>query len=151
MSKEIENAINKKQLLNENVLKIAILSSFTINGIKEILQVKSAEINVQTEFYVGGYNQYAQEILDPGSGLYNFMPDLVIIFLDTISMLGDHYFLPYKISAKERRILIDEKIVEITNLAEKITQTDRQQLFDPEHYISLEVNAGNPNTVKEVG
>ena len=104
-------------------MKIAILSSFTIKGIKETLQVKSAKINLLTEFYVGGYNQYAQEIFDPNSALYKFNPDLIIIFLDTITILGDHYFLPYKISDEERRSCTEERIVEITNLAEKATES----------------------------
>ena len=73
--------MNKKELINKKVIKIAILSSFTIKGIKETLQVKSAKINLLTEFYVGGYNQYAQEIFDPNSALYKFNPDLIIIFL----------------------------------------------------------------------
>ena len=85
--------------------------------------MKSAEINLLTEFYVGGYNQYAQEIFDPNNALYKFNPDLIIIFLDTIAILGDHYFLPYKISDEERRSCTGERIVEITNLAEKITET----------------------------
>jgi len=115
--------LNKKELINKRIIKIAILSSFTIKGIKETLQVKAAKTNLLTEFYVGGYNQYAQEIFDPNSALYKFNPDLIIIFLDTIAILGDHYFLPYKISDKKRRIWTDEKIVEIANLAEKITET----------------------------
>jgi FkbH-like protein len=80
-------------------------------------------MNLLTEFYVGGYNQYAQEIFDPNSDLYKFNPDLIIIFLDTIAILGDHYFLPYKISDEERRSCTEERIVEITNLAEKTTES----------------------------
>lgn len=42
----------------EKKIKIAILSSFTINGLAETLQVKCAEKNIDCKTYVGGYNQY---------------------------------------------------------------------------------------------
>ena len=45
-------------------LKIAILNSFTINGLEETLRVKCADEEIQCISYVGGYNQYIQEILE---------------------------------------------------------------------------------------
>lgn len=63
-------------------VKIALLASFTIHGLKEVLAVKCAEWGVAAAIYVPGYNQYRQEILDPGSGLYQFDPDVVFLFAD---------------------------------------------------------------------
>ena len=100
--------------------KIAILSSFTVKGIEEILYVKCHDLGVLSSFYIGGYKQYFQEILDENSGLYKFMPDLILLFIDTRSMLEEQYFLPYQISNEQRKDLINSKLKEISLLIKKI-------------------------------
>ena len=112
--------IKKRKLQNTKKIKVALLSSFTIQGIMETLFVKCCEIGIIPEFYIADYNQYAQEILDSNSGLYKFKPDLVIIFVDTRAFLGDQYFLPYQISDEQRKSQIDEKTKEMLLLVQKI-------------------------------
>ena len=107
--KELEQKIAVAKAQDAKTIKIAILSSFTIKGIKETLFVKCHELGVNAEFYIGDYNQYAQEILDENSGLYRFEPDLIIIFIDSMSILGEQYLLPYQISDKQRKKWIIEK------------------------------------------
>lgn len=101
-------------------IKIAILSSFTISGIKETLFVKCSRLNIIPEFYQSNYNQYIQEILNNDSRLYKFKPDLIIIFIDTRSILGDYFFLPYQISNKQRKDWQNKKLEELTALVQKI-------------------------------
>lgn len=127
LSKSIDLFVDSSNLDNK-VFKIAILSSFTVNGIKEILQVKSAKLNIFTKFYTSNYNQYAQEILNPDSGLYSFNPDLIIVFIDLISLLGDQYYLPFNISEKERRIYFDEKISVIFGLIENLINNSNAKI-----------------------
>jgi len=57
-------------------IKISLLTSFTIKGIQETLLVKCFPLKIFPQFYEGVYNQYAQEILNPQSGLYAFPPPL---------------------------------------------------------------------------
>jgi FkbH-like protein len=121
--------LNKKELINKKVFKIAILSSFTINGIKETLQVKCAKLDLYTKFYIGEYNQYAQEIFDSDSGLYEFNPDLVIIFIDAIALTGDKYFLPYTMSIDERKVWKKDKIDELISLAQTITEHSKAKVI----------------------
>ena len=45
-------------------MKIAILSSFTLNGLSEILHVKCSELGIGYRSFVAGYNQYAQELIN---------------------------------------------------------------------------------------
>jgi len=59
--------------------RLAILSSFTINGLEETLRVKCAQEKIECVSYVGGYNQYAQEILNKESNLYKFNPDVTFL------------------------------------------------------------------------
>ena len=73
--------------------RIAILNSFTINGLEETLRVKCADEEIQCISHVGAYNQYIQEILDENSSLYSFKPDLTFLILDVRTIFGENYFL----------------------------------------------------------
>ena len=71
----------------EKEIKIAILGSFTLNGLSEVLQVKCRESKIKFISHVGEYNQYAQEILNPKSNLYQFKPDITFLLLDVLLTL----------------------------------------------------------------
>ena len=103
------NNFNKK-------IKVAFLSSFTINGLSESLQVKCSKKQISCNSYVAGYNQYNQEILDKKSDLYSFSPDITFLILDTRSIFGDLFYSPYSITKLERETFVNEKITEIINL-----------------------------------
>lgn len=60
-------------------LRVAILSSFTIEPLKPYLQVESFRWGIALEVYLGGYNLIKQEILNPQGSLYRFNPNIVII------------------------------------------------------------------------
>ncbi len=94
-------------------LRLAVLASFTLKGLADILFVECARQGIKTEVYLGEYNQYAQEILNPTSGLHSFKPSAVVLFIDTQALLGEAYFRPYgSLQAADRRLLIDEKLAE---------------------------------------
>ena len=114
---------------SEKSVKIALLPSFTANGIKEALSVKCSELGINAEFYIGGYNQYSQEILGAGGNLYNFEPDLVILFIDTKSVFGDNYLLPYNADESQRKSFVDEKLDEIKSLAEKLKSDSKAKVL----------------------
>ena len=97
-------------------LKVAILPSFTLNGLDEIFHVKCSEIGIRYQSYVTGYNQYNQEILNPKSDFYNFSPDITFLILDIRNLLGDYFYFPYSISSAERKSLVKEKINDLENL-----------------------------------
>ena len=96
--------------------RIAILSSFTINGIEDVFRVKCSEININCITYSAPYNQYNQEILNPKSDLYQFKPSITFLILDTRSMLGNLYYFPYSVSAIERRNFVQKKIDETASM-----------------------------------
>ena len=59
--------------------RLAILRSFTIDPIREVLTVRTFLEGVRLELFLGEFNQYQQEILDPASGLYQFQPEAVFL------------------------------------------------------------------------
>ena len=98
---------------HKNHTNIAFLSSFTINGLSETVQVKCNEKKIYCDTYVGGYNQFSQEILNLKSKLYDFSPNLTFLILDLRSVLGDLFFFPYSYTEKEKKELINSKLNEL--------------------------------------
>ena len=94
-------------------LKIAFLSSFTINGLSETVKVKCDDRQINCIVYTGEYNQFNQEILNLKSKLYDFSPSLTFLILDLRSFLGDIFFFPYSYTEKEKKEFIDSKLNEI--------------------------------------
>ena len=137
-SKEITKEFDKK-------IRIGLLSSFTINGLKEILQVKSAERNVSCMIYEAPYNQYSQEILNQNSNLYKFLPEITFLIIDTRSIFGEIFRFPYSISSSEREKFVEEKVNEIKNLIDKFVEKTNSKLV----ITKLNVPSFSPNGIFE--
>jgi FkbH-like protein len=116
------NNFNKK-------IKVAFLSSFTINGLSESLKVKCSKKQISCNSYVAGYNQYNQEILDKKSELYSFSPDITLLILDTRSIFGNLFHFPYSVTKLERENFVNKKITEIINLITKFNETSESKLI----------------------
>lgn len=97
-------------------IKVAFLSSFTINGIEEALRVKCAESDIACATYTCGYGQYNQDILDQSSKLYGFSPDITFIIIDTRTVMSTLFYTPYATSVNERRSYIDKRVADFVNL-----------------------------------
>ncbi len=104
----------------DKALNIAILSSFTSNGIKESLYVKCCALGIFPKIYVAEYKQYTQEILNPESEFYQSSPNLVILFIDAMTLWGEDFFQAYRRSDESRRTWVSENGDEIEFLIEKI-------------------------------
>jgi FkbH-like protein len=63
-------------------LKVAILCSFNLELIARSLTALLKEKGFKPEFYFCGYGQWETDALNPSSGLYQFKPDLVFLFLE---------------------------------------------------------------------
>lgn len=97
-------------------IKVAILSSFTINGLEEAIRVKCAESDITCATYLCGYGQYNQDILGESSKLYEFSPDITFMIIDTRSVLSTLFYTPYTIPANDRRTYIDKRVADFVNL-----------------------------------
>jgi FkbH-like protein len=128
LSEYIKNAKKIEGNFKKNI-RIAFLSSFTINGLKETMQVKCAEKQIRGISYESKYNQYNQEILDLQSGLYKFNPDITFLILDTRSILGDLFYNVHSITSAKRMEVINKKIDEIVNLIESFTRNSKSKLI----------------------
>jgi len=62
-------------------VRVAVLSSFTIDPIKPYLRFQALERNVWVDVFLPSFNQFSQEILNPESGLYAFGPEVCFLHL----------------------------------------------------------------------
>ena len=135
----------------EKDIRIAVLSSFTLNGMDKVFEVKCADKKIKCVSYLGGYNQYNQEILDETSRLYGFNPDVTFLILDTQSILGDLWYSPYSVDANERKDFVEKKILEIKNLIQSFTQKSKSKLIISNFTIPSKSNYGIFETKSEFG
>ena len=59
--------------------RVALLGSYTTDQLGPMLRLALHAVGVRAELYAGGYDQYRQELLDPGSGLHVFGPTHVVL------------------------------------------------------------------------
>jgi len=144
-SRKIRKAINREDTIQWPHVKIAILSSFTTNGMEEILTVKCCEQGIIPKLYLAPYNQYNQEILNPQSGLYAFEPDLVVVFIDTRSILDQRFQNPYEIDNEDRKTWADNAAKNLIMLVQQIkTRSSAKIIFH-----NLEVPLWSPMGILE--
>ncbi len=67
-------------LLNQ---RWAVLRSFTVEPVVPLLKAGAYAAGIALKTYLGEFNAYAQEILDPGSALYRFQPDVAVLAVQT--------------------------------------------------------------------
>src|SRR5688500_5776982 len=56
--------------------RLAVLRSFTVEPVISFLQARCFAAGIDATVHAGGFNSYAQELLDPDSSLYQFEPDI---------------------------------------------------------------------------
>jgi len=79
----------------EKRVKIALLSSFTIDPLAIYLDIKSRLARLHPEIYVAPFNQYQQEIIDENRGLYAFKPDIIILAVQADVLVNENFYPEY--------------------------------------------------------
>lgn len=106
-------------------LKIAIEGSFNLELLKPPLREAFLHSGIITEIYIGGYTLYPQEILSPGSPLYNFNPDVILLLLHTKDIFSELYSSPLSLimNEEEALALAYERSTAIINYVEQFLKT----------------------------
>jgi FkbH-like protein len=61
----------------------AFLRSFTVEPVMPVFKAGAYAVGVALETHLGEFNAYPQEILDAGSALYRFQPDVAVLAVQT--------------------------------------------------------------------
>jgi FkbH-like protein len=97
----------------------ALLSSFTLSTLPQLVSKRMAELGIKLEWYVSPFNQYAQEILNPSSGLLRGRQDIVFLAVDVQDLLKG---LPelWTTQSVDRLSLMEKRINEYIRLLEAL-------------------------------
>jgi len=103
-------------------LRVALLRSYTAEPMEPILKLRLLLDGFRPSIWIGGYNQYVQEILDAGSPLHQFRPDLVLMMIRIEEVMPDFIddFAARPASEWEERVAA--KVRELGGLAERIEE-----------------------------
>ena len=63
-------------------MRIAVIGSSTLSHLHAGIRLAALRRGILVDVYEGIYGMYRQELMDAGSGLYSFKPDVVLIALD---------------------------------------------------------------------
>lgn len=143
-SKSLSNGFEKD-------IRVSFLSSFTTNGIEECFKVKCSERKINCTTYLGGYNQYNQEILNTKSQLYQFNPDITFLILDTRSILGDLWYFSHLLDENQRKDFISQKFEELKNLIEIFVKNSKSKLVISNFTIPSKSSYGISETKSKFG
>jgi len=104
-------------------LRVALLRSYTAEPMEPILKLRLLLDGFRPSFWIGGYNQYIQEILDTESPLHKFRPNLILLLIRLEEVMPDFVdgFAAMPYSEWEARVA--SKARELGGLAERIEQS----------------------------
>lgn len=103
-------------------LKIALLASCTVETLKRPFAAELEKRGFQAEFWVCGFGQYRQDILNASSGLYGFGPALVVLYLDGEDLFRELLENPFETDAAARRDMAVRQAAEARTLVETLAE-----------------------------
>ncbi len=75
-----------REQLRYTSCRVAILRSFTVEPVVPLAKAAAWANRVELTMKPGGFNAYAQELLDPASWVYGFDPDVAILAIQTLDI-----------------------------------------------------------------
>ena len=103
-------------------VKLAILANFTLDLLPRYVDVHCAREGLRASFYVGKFGQYVQEVLDEGSELARFQPDVVLLALSLRLLQPERMAAFSSMPAEERRNFCEEVVSHLESWAERAVE-----------------------------
>lgn len=92
-----------RKLIDEPGCKIAYLSNHTIEPLDRFVDVACLLQDISISSYIGEYDQYFQEILEPESGCQRFHPDIIFLDLSLRGISPKIFFSLLSLSSEQRQ------------------------------------------------
>ncbi|MFA6318685.1 MAG: HAD-IIIC family phosphatase [Elusimicrobiota bacterium] len=99
--------------------RLAVLGSFTLDHLPPMLAAAFARLGLHLVPRLADFNQWRQEILDPGSGLYAFKPDAVVLYAALEDLFPDFYAGP-ALSNGEQSRRVTAELASLESLAGRL-------------------------------
>lgn len=94
-------------------LRLALIGSSTLDHLAPSIRVGGLRRGLLVDIHIGLFGQWRQQVLDPGSDLYVFQPDAVLLNLDHAALLPD---LPLGTPANEVDAVVNEAVEDLAEL-----------------------------------
>ncbi len=120
--------LRSPQASDLKVIKIAIIGNVTLQTFRSFLEAQCILAGIQAEFFFGGYDVFAQEMIDPDSELYEFNPKLTFLFLDAPTLIPELFNNFFEVDPKERIQLCRDKFETIQSLSKTFLSRSQSAL-----------------------
>ncbi|MHA2249871.1 MAG: HAD-IIIC family phosphatase [Candidatus Kariarchaeaceae archaeon] len=115
--------LSRIKIHQKSRIKIALFSSYTIDLLAMYLDINSRLLGLFPEIYIGPFNQYQQEVLNPNSTLYQFNPDLILFNIHAESMHTPDFQVQFpRLSNEEKHIELNSILNSIFDLLDVLQQ-----------------------------
>jgi len=130
-------------------LRVALLSSCTIELLQKPFAAALEGRGIRPSFWVGGFGQFRQDILNSDSMLYRHNPEIIVLYLDCSDLFQELAENPFAYSPEARRERALHCANEVAALAEALAERLPQATvvlnstaFDPRNaLVGLEYNS----------
>ncbi len=96
-----------------------------VTGLQKCLD----DVSIKSDFYIAGFNQYIQEIVNPGSVLHSGGFDIVILFVDGETLFQNVICEPFKYKDSDINQFVDIEINNLRSYAEEIIDSNKKSVF----------------------
>jgi len=111
-------------------LRIALLASFSIEFVHDVLIALGFLEGLRIKIYQAGFDQFRQEILNRDSGLYAFAPDVAVLGLEGKDLIPDLYRLDTPAAkAVDLDTAVTKAAEELANLAKAFREKSAATLL----------------------
>ena len=86
-SREIERLVSASPEGSQTRIRMAVLSSYTIEPLVAALRVDAYQGGLTLDCHVTSYGRIFEEALKPGSNLYTLKPEVIVVLLDVDALL----------------------------------------------------------------
>ena len=102
-------------------LRVALLSSCTIEVLERPFASALRDRGFSPSFWVSGFGQYEQDILDSTSALYSFAPEIVVLYLDGDDLFHELLQNPFASLGEARRAHAQRIAARIESLVDTVS------------------------------
>jgi FkbH-like protein len=108
----------KKDFSGLQLVKIALLGDSTTSFLAQALRGAAFDRGFNLELFEAGFNQIERQVFDPGSDLYLFKPQIIILFQASHKLLQKYN----KLNAEDCKKLSSFQLKELEDIHDAITQ-----------------------------
>ncbi|MHA2116274.1 MAG: HAD-IIIC family phosphatase [Candidatus Thorarchaeota archaeon] len=104
---------------DKDALQLAVIGSSTLEPLAACIDVSLRLEGFIPHTFVGGFNTYRQEAMDPNSPLYKTKPDVIVLAIDAWSVLDQMFLSTFaKTTEKDRRELQKQLVMDVASVAQ---------------------------------